>query len=151
MRLDDLDTPVVVVDVDVMEGNLRRAAEYCRAHGLALRPHTKTHKTPEIARRQIELGSPGITVAKLGEAEVMADAGIDDLLIAYPQLGAQKIHRLMALCERARVTVALDSAFCAEQISRAAAAAGKSVGILVEVDTGMRRCGLPIGAELVAL
>ncbi|MBI3946893.1 MAG: alanine racemase [Armatimonadetes bacterium] len=151
MRINDLDTPVVVVDVDVMERNLRRAADYTRRHGLALRPHTKTHKTPEIARRQVELGAPGIAVAKVGEAEVMADAGLDDILIAYPQVGAQKMHRLMALCERARVRVALDSEESATQIARAAAAAGHTIGILVEVDTGMRRCGLPIGPELVAL
>lgn len=151
MHILELDTPVVVVDLDVMERNLRRAADYTRQHGLALRPHTKTHKTPEIARRQVELGAEGITVAKLGEAEVMADAGLEDLLIAYPQVGAQKVHRLMALCERAKVRVALDSEEAATQISRAAAAAGHTIGILVEVDTGMRRCGLPIGPELVGL
>lgn len=151
MHINDLDTPVLLVDEAVMENNLRRAAEYAKAHGIALRPHTKTHKIPAIARRQVALGAAGIAVAKLGEAEVMADAGFDDILIAYPLVGAQKLHRLMALCERARVRISLDSLVVTEGISRAAAAAGHTVGILVEADTGMRRCGLAMGPELVSL
>ncbi len=151
MRIEELDTPVLVVDLDVMERNLRRAADYTRAHGLGLRPHTKTHKTPEIALRQVELGAVGITVAKLGEAEVMADAGLQDILIAYPLIGAVKMRRLVALSDRARLMVALDSDECATQISRAMAAAGRSIGILVEADTGMRRCGVAVGPDLVNL
>lgn len=151
MHISELDTPVTVVDLDVMERNLRRAAEYMRAHGVTLWPHTKTHKCPEIARRQIELGAGGICVAKLGEAEVMADAGIEEIFIAYPLVGEVKLRRLMALCERAHIRVALDSEEVAREISRAASAAGHTVGVVVEADTGMRRCGLAVGPELVDL
>lgn len=151
MHISELDTPVAVVDLDVMERNLSRAAEYAREHGIALWPHTKTHKMPEIARRQVALGAAGICVAKLGEAEVMADAGLERLFIAYPLVGEAKMRRLMALCERAQVRVALDSEEVATQISRAAAAAGHTIGVVVEVDTGTRRCGLPIGPEFVNL
>ena len=81
--IDDLDTPALVVDLDILERNIHRLAEYCRQHGLKQRPHTKTHKTPAIAYKQLAAGAQGITVAKLGEAEVMAAAGITDILIAY--------------------------------------------------------------------
>ena len=90
MHISDLETPAVIVDLDVMERNLSRVADYCRKHQLLLRPHTKSHKIPELAKRQIASGATGITVAKLGEAEVMLDAGIDDILIAYPIVGAVK-------------------------------------------------------------
>ena len=84
MLVAELETPAVVVDLDVMEQNLSRMADYCREHRLLLRPHTKSHKIPELAKRQIASGATGITVAKLGEAEVMLDACITDILIAYP-------------------------------------------------------------------
>jgi len=90
MNIHDLDTPAVLIDIDALDRNLSRMASYCRAHRLSLRPHTKTHKIPEIAHLQIQYGAPGITVAKLGEAEVMADAGIDDILIVYPLWGEKK-------------------------------------------------------------
>lgn len=151
MHISELETPVVVADLDVVERNLRRAADYARAHGIALWPHTKTHKIPEIARMQMALGAEGICVAKLGEAEVMALAGLSRIFVAYPLVGEAKMRRLMAVCERASVRVALDSEEVATQISRAAAAAGHTVGVLVEVDTGTRRCGLPIGDGLVRL
>ncbi len=109
MTIGEIDTPAVLIDVDIMERNLRRLATYCEEHGLNLRPHTKTHKIPEIARRQMELGAVGITVAKVGEAEVMADAGLDDILIVYPILGELKLRRLVALASRVRLIVAADS------------------------------------------
>jgi D-serine deaminase-like pyridoxal phosphate-dependent protein len=84
MNIYDLDTPAVLIDRDILTRNLARMANYCSSRNLKLRPHTKTHKIPEIARLQLHYGSPGITVAKLGEAEVMADAGIGDILIVYP-------------------------------------------------------------------
>src|SRR5437868_10470875 len=90
----DLDTPALLVDLDRMEANLDRMAARCREAGVRLRPHTKTHKTPQIARLQVEHGATGLTVAKVGEAEVMAGAGFDDLFIAYPVLGDQKYERL---------------------------------------------------------
>lgn len=143
MKLEDLDTPALVVDLDCMQKNLERVASYCRQHNLSLRPHTKTHKTPWLARKQVELGAGGITVAKLGEAEVMSAAGLDDLLIAYPLVGEQKARRLRDVLDRARVTVSLDSEEAADWVSRAAD--GSSIDVLVEIDFGMRRCGLPPG------
>src|SRR5258706_10355899 len=100
LHLTDLDTPAVVIDLDIMESNLARMAAYCRDHHLALRPHTKTHKVPELAHRQLRSGACGITVAKVGEAEVMAAAGIEDILIAYPVVGPLKVERLTRLARR---------------------------------------------------
>ena len=151
MHISEIDTPAVLIDLDVMERNLRRAQDYCTTHGIRLRPHMKTHKTPEIGRMQVELGAVGLTCAKIGEAEVMADAGIPDLFIAYPIWGEQKLQRLVRLAERCRLSVAFDSPEVAEGISRAMAAAGLEVGALVESDTGMGRCGIAPGPELTAL
>jgi D-serine deaminase-like pyridoxal phosphate-dependent protein len=144
MLTSDLDTPAVLVDVNVMERNLQRLASYCAGHRICLRPHTKTHKIPELARKQIKYGATGITVAKLGEAEVMADSGLDDILIAFPLVGVEKCRRLIALAQRVNVTIALDSFYVASKISDAGAAVGVRIGILVEFDTGLGRCGLPI-------
>ncbi len=151
MRVQDLETPAVLIDLDVMERNLARMAEYCRQHGLALRPHTKTHKIPELAYRQIKSGASGITVAKLGEAEVMVQAGLADILIAYPIVGREKAARLAALAERASLMVSLDSEEAVRGISRSAQERGVRVGVLVELDVGFRRCGLQRPEEAVAL
>src|SRR5690349_24818604 len=121
MHISELDTPALIVDLDVMERNLAQMSDYCRRHNLRLRPHTKTHKIPELARKQIESGASGITVAKLDEAEVMIDAGLNDVLIAYPIVGRTKTHRLAHLAQRATITVALDSETAARGISDAAA------------------------------
>src|SRR5215216_6883175 len=99
MLTSHLDTPAVVVDLDIMDRNLSRMGDYCREHQLLLRPHTKTHKIPELAKRQIASGAKGITVAKIGEAEVMLAAGVTDILIAYPIVGPQKTARLAQLAE----------------------------------------------------
>jgi D-serine deaminase-like pyridoxal phosphate-dependent protein len=96
MRVEELDTPNVIVDLDLLESNIRSMSAYCATYGIGLRPHTKTHKIPAIARLQMDAGARGITVAKLGEAEVMAKAGLDNILIAYPILGALKTERLLA-------------------------------------------------------
>ena len=144
MTIDDLDTPALLIDVNVLDRNLRRMARYCSDHKLALRPHTKTHKMLEIARLQLQHGAAGITVAKLGEAEVMADAGIQDILIVYPLWGEKKWERLIDLAGRVRVTVAVDSLAVATGISRTAKAAGQEIGIRAEFDTGFHRCGWPI-------
>jgi D-serine deaminase-like pyridoxal phosphate-dependent protein len=149
MLISELDTPALIVDLDVMERNLATMAEYCRQHNLRLRPHTKTHKIPELARKQIESGASGITVAKLSEAEVMLDAGLTDLLIAYPIVGPTKAQRLAGIAERANVTVSLDSEEAARGISAAMSERGTSVGILVELDVGFGRCG--VGDEKNAL
>ena len=116
-------------------------AAVAREAGVNLRPHTKTHKSPELARRQLDAGASGITVAKLGEAEVMADAGIDDLLIAYPLVGDRSIARLRALRERGTIAVSLDAVEVAEPIGRLGLESSSPVPVLVEVDTGLHRMG----------
>ncbi len=146
MHLLELDTPALAVDLDVMERNLRTMAEYTQAHGLRLRPHTKTHKSPWIARQQLALGAAGLTVAKPTEAEVLMDAAPDDLLIAFPTIGAPKLERLRRLAARTRISVSLDSFEAARQLSDA----GLPVNILAEFDAGLGRAGVPL-AELPAL
>lgn len=147
MNLHDLETPAVVIDADILDRNLRNMASYCATHNIALRPHTKTHKIPAIAHMQLKYGAPGITVAKLGEAEVMADADVSDITIVYPLWGEKKWARLAELAGRVKIAVTMDSLEVAEGISRAAKAAGVEVGIRVEFDTGLRRCGLPLERE----
>lgn len=150
MHISALDTPALLIDLDIVERNVRRLAEYCAAHGLRLRPHTKTHKIPELAKLQVRYGAAGVTVAKVGEAEVMADAGLDDILIAYPLFGETKLTRLAALARRANVTVAVDSREAAEAISQTAGRAGVSIGIRAEFDTGFSRCGMRIDSASIA-
>src|SRR5690348_17243339 len=108
MHVSEIETPALLADLDVMERNLQRVADYARAHDLRLRPHTKTHKSPLTARRQLQLGAAGLTVAKVGEAEVIMEAAPADLLMAYPVIGRSKLERLMAVARRTRVTVSLD-------------------------------------------
>ncbi len=150
-RLDDepVDTPGVVLDLVTVERNLARAQAYFDRHGIRLRPHVKTHKSVRFARRQVELGAVGITCQKLGEAEVMADGGLDDILISFPIVGAAKLRRLGALARRVRLTVAVDSAEAARGIAAAARTAGAPVGLMVECDTGGARCGVQ-GPEAAA-
>lgn len=142
----DLDTPSLLIYLDVLGRNIAEMAEVARTAGVRLRPHTKTHKCPDIARMQVEAGASGITVAKLGEAEVMADAGLDDLLVAYPIVGDAKLARLRALLEGAHVRVTTDSVEVAEGIGRVGRDLGRDVPVLVEVDTGLHRVGHPPGA-----
>jgi D-serine deaminase-like pyridoxal phosphate-dependent protein len=149
MRAADLDTPALVIDLDIMERNLCRVAGYAREHGLRLRPHTKTHKIPALARRQLSLGAAGLTVAKVGEAEVMVETVTPELLVAYPVIGQAKLERLMAVAGRTNVTVALDSIYAARQLSDAARAARLTLGVLAEVDVGLGRVGVTPGPELV--
>jgi D-serine deaminase-like pyridoxal phosphate-dependent protein len=134
-----------------MERNLARVAVYAREHGLRLRPHTKTHKSVRLARRQIAAGTAGLTVAKVSEAEVMLAAEPDDLLVAYPIVGRTKLLRLAGVARQTRVSVALDSAFAARQLSDAARAAQVEIGVLAEVDAGLGRVGVNAGEPLLAL
>ena len=150
-RFPELDTPSLVIDLDAMERNIAEMAQVAREAGVHLRPHTKTHKCPEIAAMQIAAGARGITVAKVGEAEVMADAGIDDILIAYPIVGEAKLQRLRSVMERAHVSVSLDSLEVSEGIGRLGTARGAPVEVLVEVDTGQHRMGRPRGDPTVEL
>lgn len=142
MRVEDLDTPVPVVDLDCVERNLVRMQDYCREHNIRLRPHIKTHKLVEFARHQVELGAVGITCQKLGEAEVMADAGLDDILISYPLVGSAKALRLAALARRARMTVAVDNPLAIETAVFASRASSQQIGVLVEFDSGKKRTGV---------
>ena len=142
MHYRELSTPALTVDLDALERNLTRVAELCRRQGVGLRPHTKTHKTVEVARMQMERGAVGLTVAKVGEAEVMAQAGFDDILIAYPIFGGEKLRRLAEIARTRRLLVALDSEATAKEFSNAAAAQGVTIGVLVEFDAGYHRCGL---------
>jgi len=151
MHSAELETPALLIDLDRMESNLCRVAGYAREHDLRLRPHTKTHKIPDIGRLQIELGAAGLTVAKVGEAQVMLASGTPDLLVAYPVIGHTKLQRLMEVARRARLTVALDSAQAARGLSDAARAAELTIGVLVEADLGLHRCGVAPGEDLIAL
>jgi D-serine deaminase-like pyridoxal phosphate-dependent protein len=142
MHISELDTPALVVDLDVLERNISNMAALCRKIDIDLRVHTKTHKVPEIARMQVAAGSKGITCQKLGEAEVMVDGGLDDILIPYNIVGKPKLQRLTRLVKRAQITVALDSEETAAGISEQARAGGCRVRVLIEMDTGARRCGV---------
>jgi D-serine deaminase-like pyridoxal phosphate-dependent protein len=150
LTLDMLETPAAVVDLGRMERNLQRAADYTKEHGLSLRPHVKTHKSPLIAARQVGLGAVGLTCATPFEAEVMSQAG-DDLLLAYPPVGSVRAARIARLAASARVTVALDSERAIADIASAARDAGVTVGVYVELDLGMRRVGVPEASAAIAL
>lgn len=143
-----LDTPALLVDLDVMESNIARIVAACRAHGVAWRPHSKAHKTPEIAKMQIAAGAKGITCAKLGEAEVMAAAGIRDILIANQIVGRIKVDRLVALANRADPIVCVDSIENLAELDAAFRHANKRLNVAIEVDIGMNRAGLEPGAAV---
>jgi D-serine deaminase-like pyridoxal phosphate-dependent protein len=145
-----LETPAVVVDLDRMERNLDTAAAYAAAHGLALRPHVKTHKSPLVASAQLARGAHGLTCATPFEAEVMASVS-DDLLVAYPPVGAPRARRLAALPSRVRLTVALDSVQAVDEIAHAAQTGGRTIAVYVELDLGMHRVGVPGVDEALAL
>ena len=147
----EISTPALTIDLDTLERNLERMAVYCREHGLGLRPHTKTHKTPEVARMQLERGACGLTVAKVGEAEVMASATNAEILVAYPIFGGEKLRRLAALAKTRPILLALDDEATAREVSRAARAQESALGVLVEFDVGLGRCGLEPGAACVEL
>ena len=149
--IDALDTPSVLIDLDRVEANLASAQAYADDHGLRLRPHIKTHKIPELARQQMALGAVGITCQKLGEAEVMADAGIDDILLTFNLLGRAKLHRLVALARRVRLSVTLDNAVVASELDAAMREAGLVLPVLLECDTGAERCGVQTPEEAVEL
>jgi D-serine deaminase-like pyridoxal phosphate-dependent protein len=151
MRLSELETPVLTADLDAIERNISRMQAYCDEHGVELRPHIKTHKLPELARLQLEAGAVGITCQKLGEAEVMADAGIEDILLSFPLVGSAKAERLAALAGRVKMTVVGDSAAVAEGLSPVLARRGVEVDFLVECDTGLGRTGVQSPEEAAAL
>jgi D-serine deaminase-like pyridoxal phosphate-dependent protein len=147
-----LQTPALVIDLDRFEANIARMAEHARAAGVALRPHAKTHKSVEIAQRQLAAGAQGICVAKLGEAEALAEGGIDALLITSPVVTDSGIARLVALNARARSLMAVcDNASVASRLAEAAKASGKPLKLLVDIDPGLGRTGIQPGDGAVAL
>ncbi len=148
--LADAETPVALVDLARARANATKVAAYAARHGLAWRPHVKTHKSLALARMQLAAGARGLTVATPREAEVMARV-CDDLLLAYPPLGARKLERLMALPERVALTVALDSEVALRGLARAAQAAARTVGVLVELDVGLGRTGVGTADEAARL
>ncbi len=140
--VEDLPTPAVLVDLDVLAQNVARMQRLAREAGVALRPHAKTHKSPEVGRLQIEAGARGLTLAKTSEAEVFAALGFDDLFLAFPIVGADKARRLLALADRVLLTVGADSVEGARSLGAVFAAAGRRLRIRLKVDTGLHRVGV---------
>lgn len=151
MKISEIDTPAVLIDVDRAEANLQRFQTYADSHNLAVRPHIKTHKLPHFAKRQVELGAVGITCQKIGEAEVMADAGIDDIFLPYNIIGKAKLDRLIALNNRVKLAVTADSEVTIHGLAEAFKGTSKPLDVLVECDTGMGRCGVQTPDEAVEL
>lgn len=147
----DYGTPAVVIDMDRVEANIARVQAQCDAAGLANRPHIKTHKSPELAKLQVAAGAKGITCQKIGEAEVMAAAGLDDILISYNLLGEEKMQRLGRLLETSTVTVAADNPTVIADLPKAAGVAGRPLGVVIECDTGRKRAGVETPGEAVEL
>jgi D-serine deaminase-like pyridoxal phosphate-dependent protein len=145
MRLAEVDTPALLIDLDAFEGNLQRMAAFARKAGIRMRPHAKTHKSPDIAKRQIALGAVGVCCQKVSEAEAMVDAGIGDVLVTNEVAGAAKLARLAALAKRATVGVCVDDIDSVAELEAAADAAGSMLDVLVEIDVGGRRCGATPG------
>ena len=147
----ELDTPALLIELDKLESNIERMANYFKTVNAELRPHLKTHKTPMLAHKQIAAGAIGITCAKLGEAEAVIHAGIRDVLVANQIIGRQKIARLINLAKHSEIMVAVDNAQNVTDILDAAAAKGVTIRILVEVNTGMNRCGVEPGKPALEL
>jgi D-serine deaminase-like pyridoxal phosphate-dependent protein len=148
-----LETPAMLIDLDIVDANIQKAASYAERAGLGLRPHVKTHKSIEMARRQLAAGAAGLCVATVSEAEVFAAAGLastgvastglTELTLAYPIVGERKLSRLAAVCRTASVTLVADSADVIDGYQEVARQSGRTLAVLVEVDTGMRRVGVP--------
>ncbi len=149
--LDEIDTPQAIVDLDVLERNVARMAAFARDHRVALRPHVKSHKSPLILQKQLAAGSTGVCVAKLDEAEVMIDAGARDVLVAYEVVGPRKFARLASLARRAVLTLAVDTVEGARAVWQACQSGGFEVGVSIEIDTGLHRCGVPSGEGALEL
>lgn len=144
----ELDTPVLLIEQDRLETNLRRMARSAAAYGVALRPHAKTHKSVWLAHRQRDHGASGVTVAKLGEAEALVAGGIDDIFVCYPIVGAQKMQRLIDLVSCARIIVAVDRTDAVGDLVDVARRAGTVLDVVIEVDTGLDRAGVALGEPL---
>jgi D-serine deaminase-like pyridoxal phosphate-dependent protein len=151
MTISDIDTPALLINGKVLEKNLERMYDLCQSKGIKLRPHIKTHKMSGIALQQVRLSNNGIAVSKLSEAEVMVEAGINDIQIANEIVGKTKIERLSLLNEKAQISVCVDSAEGVGQLERYLISKSKKQDVLIEIDTGMRRCGIEPGPGVARL
>ena len=151
MPLADVDTPALIIDLDAFERNLRRLADFAGTAGVRLRPHAKTHKSPEVARRQIALGAVGVCCQKVAEAEIMVAGGVEDVLVSNEVAGAGKLARLARLARRAKIAICVDNPENVAEIAQAAAEAGASIDVMVEIDVGGRRCGVAPGVAAAEL
>ena len=151
MSIEDLDTPVLLINADALERNIQRMQALSAQAKIAYRPHAKSHKSPMLAQMQLDAGAQGICCAKLGEAEVMADAGIPDILITTPVVGRSKLQRLVNVAQQSRISVVADDADNISDLAAAAQTAGIRLDVLVEVDVGQGRCGVPPGPEAARL
>lgn len=151
MNKHDLDTPALLIDVDTLDRNIRTMQDWVSRWGCAVRPHFKSFRIPEICKRQRDAGAIGFTCAKLAEAELLADLGFDHLLIANQVIGDIKWRRLAALAKRVEVIVAVDSVEGIEGTARAAREAGSEVGVVVEINIGLNRCGVAPGEPALKL
>ena len=142
MRLEEVDTPALVLDLDAFERNLRRMAAFAQAHGVRLRPHAKTHKCPAIALKQVAAGAVGQCCQKVGEAEALVRGGVRDVLVSNQVIGIHKLRRLAALAADASVALCFDAVEQVEQAAHAAREFGVEIGALVEIEVGMQRCGV---------
>lgn len=142
--ISEIETPALMVDLDILEANVDKMTAFLKGcgAGVGIRPHAKTHKTPEIAKIQMARGALGICCAKLGEAEVMAEGGLPDILIASQIIGDRKVQRLAALSKKTNLKVAVDSRQNLLDISKESASQGGKVGIVIEVEVGNKRCGV---------
>jgi D-serine deaminase-like pyridoxal phosphate-dependent protein len=140
--VDELDTPCIVIDLDIAEANIAKLQDAANEMGVDVRPHSKTNKSPYWVHKQLEAGAIGVCCAKVGEAEVMVEAGVPEVMIPNQVIGKQKIARLVALAGSARMIVAVEASENVSQLSEAASAAGAELGVIVEVNVGMDRCGV---------
>ncbi len=151
MKVEELDTPVLLVDAGALERNIIAMRDIAAATGVAYRPHVKTHKSPIVANMQLEAGAVGVCCAKLGEAEIMAAAGIPDILITSQVVGRNKLVRLIQSAQTANIMVVADNEDNISDLSSAAQTGGKPMDVLIEVDIGQGRCGVPPGPEATRL
>lgn len=142
-RISELPTPALILDLNIMEKNLKDMSTVITSKGKRIRPHVKTHKIPELAKLQIELGAKGITAAKVSEAEVMVANGIDDILIANQIVDREKLHRLVELAKKASLSILVDSQEGLIRLADAVKNADVKIGVYIEIDTGDKRCGIP--------
>ena len=143
MTLEKIESPSVLVDLDIVENNIKAYQAYCNKMQVSLRPHIKTHKIPELAKAQVKAGAVGITCQKISEAEaIISEGGISDILITFNILGEKKLNRLRLLSEKVKLSVVADNFQCLEGLSSAFKDAKSQLTVLVECDTGASRCGV---------